>query len=434
MQVNSISVISCQNNNLFSKQKANNSNLLALPKTNSPQINMPSSNCFYPSFGNLVKFPTSKISVFGAGGHLFNGRLHVREIIENLFKMENISVYDPNIQKIKNFGYNILSKEGDVFNSALYLLSPSGCHSSQIIEAVKNAKSKNIKGVFIDKPMCVSQEQLQEIEQAAKMSKIPLYNGDHYYFNNLAGLRLMGVDMPSKESIKINFDNTKNKKFTQCINNAEAYFKLQDIKSITSKLNEKEVDALVSRPWYRKPGCGGGVLLDLQLHVFNLLNIMGLKLTEINGVRGLKYPYSEKVFSNLSSKNPINQKNLFDVFKKGEIEDGAITLGKINGNIPTMLESIRYAPNNEKYLKIKSQNEERIIFHVTSSEKRVQLVDKNNELRAEACVPEAPYYLMLKNAQENFSGKQDDNFLSLLFNAQKGALEQIFKIKDKMGI
>ena len=434
MQINSISNISYLNNYLFFKQKANNTNLSVLPQTNSPQINATSSNYFPPSFGKLVKFPTEKISIFGAGGHLFNGRLGFREVIENLFKMKNISVYDPNLQKIQNLGYNVLSKEGDVFNSALYLLSPSQYHSSQIVDAVKNAKAKNIKGIFIEKPMCISKEQLQEIEKVTKNSKIPLYFGDHYYFSNLAGLRLMGVDMPNKECIKINFDMTKNKKFTQCIENAEPYFESQDIKSITSKLNEKDVDALVSRPWYRKPGCGGGILLDLQLHVFDLLNIIGLKLTEITNVRGLKYPYSEKVFSNLSSQNPLKHKTLFDLFKKGEIEDGVITFGKINGNIPTMLESIRYAPNNEKYIKIKNHNGEKIIFHVTSGEKKVQLLDKNNELMAEAYVTEAPYSLMLENAQKNFSRKPDAKFLSLLFNAQKASLEQIFKIKDKMGI
>lgn len=444
MQVNNITI--SQNYNSikrrpFSEKKANYPFIQNTERMN--LTSLPPIAYFHPSFCQAIRFPNAKATVYGAGGLLFNlERFGLRDLFGGkLFDKINVSVFDPSIERLNQFSlrntFNVLQNANCTEGSSLWLLSPSKYHPRQVAEAVASSGDKDIKGVFIEKAMCINKEQLQELETTTNASQIPLYYGDHYYFANIGGLRLMGVDMPFKNKVVISSDKTPGKRFTQCMQNAQAYFLPEDIKRIKSKMNETNVSALVSRPWYYQPNSGGGVILDLQLHVFDILNMMGLKLTDVAEARGLRYPYSQGTIANMCSKDPLKHTEFFTSLKPGGVEDAAFVKGKINGNIPTELESIRYAPNNDKYIIIEGKNGETIKLHVTGGERKVQLLSKDGQVEAEAFVDGKPYDLMIEDAQSYFSGEKsnkDTGFLSALFDAQKSALEQVFRIKDKMGI
>lgn len=440
MQVNTISVYSNQNfcnpnqNNLFSKQKSNRQNLRLLEPKNQVPLITPPNVYFHPSFCAFKKFGTEKINIYGAGGDLYNGRLGVRAAFEKLFNIKNISVYDPNPQKLQESGYNLLAKEDEAVSGAIYCLSPSKYHASQVINILKNT-DKNIKGIYVEKPMCTAKTQLKELESAIRGSNIPIYSGDHYLFSNLAGLRLMGVDMPFDEYIKINFDNTKNKKFTKCIRSAKSYFAHDNIKSITAKAIEHGTEELLSRNWLQKKE-GGGILLDIQSHIFNLLNVMGLKTTEITSVYGLKYPFINKqgASSNVAQQLFKSQRGVFRPIEKGEVEDRVLMTGKVNDKILATFECSQFMPKGEKYITIEGDNGERINFLVSSGERKVQVLDENNQVLAEAVTTEKPYNLMIEHAQSYFTKERDDELPSLFLKAQKATLEQIFEVKDRLGL
>lgn len=181
---------------------------------------------------------------------------------------------------------------------------------------------------------------------------------------------------------------------------------------------------------------GGGILLDLQSHMLNLLNIMGLKTTEITSVYGLKYPFINKqgATSNTAQQLFKSQRGVFRPIEKGEVEDRVLVTGKINDKIWATYECSQFMPKGEKYITIEGDNGERIKFLVSSKERKVQLLDENNNLLAEAETIENPYDLMIEHAQSYFTKERDDELPSLFMKSQKSTLEQIFEIKDKLGV
>lgn len=440
MQINTISVYpkavyyNQNQSNLPLKQKTNTRTLKLINNKDAKQYATPPNVYFHPSFCAVKRFGTERAFIYGAGGDLYNGHLGVKAAIERLFKIKNISGYDPNSQRLREYGYKVVDGEYDVSDSSIFCLSPSKYHAAQILDALKNGKAKGIKGVYVEKPMCTSPEQLKEIEKALKESEIPLYCGDHYFFSNMAGLRLMGVDMPYAERVKIAFDNSRNKKFTECINGAKAYFDPEDIKCVVTKMNEYGSDELLKRVWLQSKPKGGGILLDLQLHALDLLNIMGLKTTKITSVYGLKYPFVGEAIANEERHLSKSLRGIFRPIEAGEVEDRILMTGIINDKTMATFECSQFMPRGEKYITIEGHNGQKINLLISSGERKVQLLDENNEVLAEASTEGKPYDLMMEHAQSYFSKEGNDKLPSLFFDTQKTTLKQVFDVKDRLGI
>ena len=385
-----------------------------------------------PNFSMFTN-PESKPVFFGFGGNLCFGHINLAKTLQSMFPDKNVAIYTKDIDVINKVNYKSLSEESKskpsvLKNKTAYVISPSYTHANYV---EKLSKINQLKGVYVDKPICISSEELAKIKT---LDPYNIYAGDHYYFGNIAALRLLGVDMPYRYSVKILQDNTKNLKFSRSINDAIPYFTKSEIKSIKTIMHETDDgNILRSRPWYTNEN-GGGILLDFQLHVHNLLNLMGLKLTSINEAKGLKLPISK---NNISSMNEgVALKNLphFDKFDKTSVEEAVWAKGAINGKIPFEMDTVRGIKDNTRVIIVKGKSGETIKISASSSKKLVELLDKQDNVIASAITDGEPYSLMFSDVEEKLANKDRyTSFLKSLWNAQINSIEQIFDIKKLLG-
>ena len=282
--------------------------------------------------------------------------------------------------------------------------------------------------------MCTTKEELKQLEKTVKKSKTPLYFGDYFYFGQIAGLRLMGVPMPYKESVNIEFDNSTNKKFTTCIDKAIPFFKNDEIESIQCNFTEQGADDILDRQWLWSREKGGGVLLDLQVHASNLLNLMGLELTDIDSVVAEEYPchlskkynpYREKPLPHI----PKMERGKYRPLAEGEAEDKVSVVGRVNKNIPIDISVAQYEKERANNIIIRGKNQQKIRITIDDFNKHVELLDKDDNVISKASSSVRSYALMLHHAQTFFNDKET-NKTPMFFDTQKKTLEQIFKIKD----
>ncbi|MBQ4078694.1 hypothetical protein IJD15_05885 [bacterium] len=383
------------------------------------------------SFAN--SFADKKTNIIGAGS-IFSNFFHIDEVLDSYFgTRKNISIFDPKFLKenVDNNGYPILKSMEDVKSGSAFIFSPNRFHTEQIKEL---SQRQSLDGVYVDKPMCISRKELGQLNKAVKDSKTPLYFGDYFYFGQIAGLRLMGVPMPYKDSVTIDVDNTEDKKFTKSIENAIPFFKEDEISSIYCNFSEQGADSLLDRQWLRDRKAGGGVLLDLQVHASNLLNLMGLELTDISSVYAGKYPWKDSKMPDPNRENSelamkTRQRGVFVPLEEGDTEDRVIVTGKINDKISAHLEVGQYMKERSNTIIIEGKNSQKVKITIDDFDKRVEVLDKNDKVLARAYSIPCSYSLMLHHAQTFFNDKKT-NKTPMFFDTQKKTLEQIFTIKD----
>lgn len=383
------------------------------------------------SFDNC--FANKKTNIIGAGS-IFSNFFLIDEILDKYFgDRTKINIFDPKFpnEEVEHNGYPLVHSLDDVKTDSAFLFSPNRFHTAQIKEL---SQRESLDGVYVDKPMCISREELKQLDKAVKTSKTPLYFGDYFYFGQIAGLRLMGVPMPYKDSVTITKDNTPDKKFTKSIENATPFFKKDEISAVYCNFKEQGADSLLERPWLRDRKAGGGVLLDLQVHVSNLLNLMGLELTDISSVFAGKYAYKDSKMPDpfrilQESDMKTRQRGIFEPLEEGDVEDSVILTGKINGKIPAHFEVAQYMENRSNNIIIEGKNSQRIRITIDDFDKKVELLDKNNQVLAEARSYPRSYSLMLHHAQTHFNDPET-NKTPMFYDVQKKTLQQIFTIKD----
>ncbi len=464
MKISQSLQITTNNVNIDYKRNINNKENNTTSKYELPSYN--SSICFCPSFSKKIpsttsalekqsnsalyafdesdkekEIPTSfdncfankKTNIIGAGS-IFSNFFLIDEILDKYFgDRTKINIFDPKFpnEEVEHNGYPLVHSLDDVKTDSAFLFSPNRFHTAQIKEL---SQRESLDGVYVDKPMCISREELKQLDKAVKTSKTPLYFGDYFYFGQIAGLRLMGVPMPYKDSVTITKDNTPDKKFTKSIENATPFFKKDEISAVYCNFKEQGADSLLERPWLRDRKAGGGVLLDLQVHVSNLLNLMGLELTDISSVFAGKYAYKDSKMPDpfrilQESDMKTRQRGIFEPLEEGDVEDSVILTGKINGKIPAHFEVAQYMENRSNNIIIEGKNSQRIRITIDDFDKKVELLDKNNQVLAEARSYPRSYSLMLHHAQTHFNDPET-NKTPMFYDVQKKTLQQIFTIKD----
>jgi len=382
-------------------------------------------------------FSDKKINIIGAGS-IFDNFLEIGNVANNLYSTKNIYLFDPkyntsNADLNKISKYNILSDYNKITDGFAFIVSPTEFHASQVIDMIKK---KGIKGIYVDKPICTTPEELKKLDDVLKTTSKPMYFGDFFFFSNLPALRLMGVPMPYKDAVQIEFDASRGKKFTKAIHDAQPYFKKDEINSVIGKIVEQGHHHLLNRSWLQSKEKGGGVLLDLQTHIFNLLNLMDLSLNRIDSAYSMKYPFIESGVPGIDSKEDMpdlkkKQRGVFRPVEQGEVEDRVIITGKINNKIPAYFECAQYMPERENFIMIEGKNGEKIRCSTDIFDKKVELLDEDNHVIARAKINVLPYSLMMHHMQKHFDDAQNNSF-PMFYDIQKSTMNQIFSIKNML--
>lgn len=379
-------------------------------------------------------FADKKTNIVGAGS-IFSNFFHIDDVLDSYFgDRKNIEVFDPKYLDGKTTppkDYPLIQSYEDIEDGSAIIFSPNIFHSRQVSELSQRG---TLDGIYVEKPMCINREELQELEKTVKASKTPLYFGDYFYFGQLAGLRLMGVPMPYKEAINVEFDKSNGQRFSKCIDKAFPYFNKNEIESIQCNFTEQGADDILERQWLWSREKGGGVLLDLQVHASNLLNLMGLELTDVDSVTAEEYPCHYSKMYNPYREKPLPHipkmpRGKYRPMEKDEAEDKVTVLGKVNGNIPIDISVAQYEKDRSNNIVIVGKNKQKIKITIDDFDKRVELLNEKDQVIAKASTVARSYALMLHHAQTFFNDKET-NKTPMFFDTQKKTLEQIFKIKD----
>lgn len=349
--------------------------------------------------------------------------LHRDTVIHNYYSTEfpSVRMFDADDTKLKH------ANQG----GSAFIFSPGYLHTEQIYNL---AQKGNSDGIYVDKPMCVNEFGINVLDRVAKTTNKPIYVGDTFFFTNMAALRLMGVPMPYQDAITIDMDNSKDKKFTKCIENATPFYKHEDIESVVAKINETGDPELIKRPWLDDYKKGGGVLNDLQTHISNLLNLMGLELNRVDTVSAWKSPCVGTGIPGFATPGmdiERRERGQFRRCARNEAEDRVIITGKLNKTIPAYLECAQYMKERENYIIIAGMDGTKIRCNTDIFNRKVELLDRDDNVLAKARVCTNPYPLMIHHAQTFFDENKGQN-ASMFFDVNKKTMQQIIDLKSKI--
>ena len=354
-------------------------------------------------------------NVIGAG-NIYTSFLGLGKIINFYYDKNNeINIFDPKLSDKKEqdnnllLGYNFLNALKEISKGSAFIISPHKYHSSQLEEL---ANKEALDGVYTDKPICINRRELNSIDSVVTRTNTPLYFGDFFFFSQIPALRLMGVSMPYKEAITIQFDETKNKTFTNSIKTATPLYKQDQIKKVTCKTIEKCTNDFLKRKWLLEKENGGGVILDLQVHISNLLNLMGLELTKINSITAEKF-----------------ENGHFRPVTKTEAEDRAVVKGLLNNKIPVYMETAQFMNKRDNSIIFEMKDGKKLKIYTDVFEKKVELIDKNDNVQARAYTVAMPYSLMFHHVQKSFEDKEA-NKTPMFYDIQRKTMKQLFAMQE----
>ncbi len=371
-------------------------------------LDSPLSHEFAASLDNL------NILVIGAGD-LFNGYLNLSEKLRFLLgKNSRLSIFDPNLSDKRPLEGNFIRSFEEIEKDSLALiLSPNYLHLRHLEELLKLSP---VKGIYCEKPMCINDAELQKLDKLVGQTSKPLFFGDFFYYKALSLLSLSGVPMPHRNLLKIEFDDTQGAIEDALKNNVPL---LGNIKRIEGRLLKGGHPSLFKRKWIFEKEQGGGVMLDLMIHLLNLAGIIGHKIASLNSVELLKYSFR-------NSENA--PKGVYSELLADEAEDYAHISGKMTNGAEFDFKSAQYALNKENYLLLEDEYSNKLKVSLSRTDRSLEYFDKSGVLSAKINLSAAPYLLMMHHAL-NYLNMSGNNTTPLFYEEQFETITQIENIK-----
>lgn len=216
-------------------------------------------------------FPQQKILVLGVGD-LYAGFLSVETAMNHLTGgTDHRYLYDPQRKPNAGTWVNTLDEIPD--GAAAFILTPNRFHLEQLREL---SQKKNLKGIYVEKPVVISKAELAQLDEVVRNSKVPIYFGDHYL--GVALPLLVAQGQPNAYSSQVRVVRDPTGKLAQAIQSGKPV--LGKITKVSAKVLELG-QGLEKRTGYFSKKAGGGVLLDLQIHLSNLAGKMGLDISRV---------------------------------------------------------------------------------------------------------------------------------------------------------
>lgn len=335
-----------------------------------------------------LSHPCNLVTILGAG------EVFIKKIKPALLKLgiESFNIYDPgNGSKI---GLKKFSLKGPVL-----ILSPNNFHISQIKHSLNLGLA-----TYVDKPMVISVQELEALEKTLKTTNAPLYCGDYYYFKALPLLEANG----------------KLKKYAPFLSQyGSCTHTLTNIESVEAVLLEgidKYSGSIEHRSWLAQVDSGGGMLLDLMIHLTNILNMLELGLEDIHQVNLRFFDKQSQTFK--------------DIKDEDKTEDYAEVYGTLKGNIPVKLKAGKYAPAHKRYIRFIHSDAHTTTLYFTKKN-FAQIKDNRGKLIWHSELMVDPYWLTMYDALEFFySDHSSRDKLYLYWEEQALSIRQIEAVKN----
>lgn len=313
--------------------------------------------------------------------------------------IEHFKIFDPNYTNLSQNETRINSIDELSSNSITFILSPNKFHLTQSIELIKKQVA-----VYIEKPFVVNKQELEIFEKTGINS--PVYLGDYYIFKALGLLSLVGIKMPFKKFIEIKLD--KDEKLLRSIHSNKQI--LGEINKIEGCLLEGgNLGTIQHRNWLSEKG-QGGMLLDLMIHLTNIVFMAGFKISEINN--SILYESAEKIGD-------------YKILSEDKVEDLAKVSGIMNNDIEFNFTAGKNAVFSDRWLKFTDKNGYSLEL-VFNSNNEVFYRYKD-EILGKLLVKLDPYILTMMDAFSFF--REEKNFVKY-FDIQKNSICAIEDFKD----
>jgi hypothetical protein len=246
------------------------------------------------------------------------------------------------------------------------ILSPNAFHLPQVEHVLAKGHP-----CYVEKPMVISVAELEQLRELTKNSFVPLYCGDYYYFKALPLLLRYG-HLPE---------------YADFVRQSGSYAHPESpVVAVEAALLEGGGEASGSiehRVWLGDAKSGGGMLLDLMLHLTNILNMLGLKLETVSTARLERFDRKTKQFRPLADSS--------------EAEDYAEALGVLAGGIPITLKAGKYSPRHERFIRLRHADGCATTLSFTK-ENIAETVDKHGKRLWQGKLLADPYLLTMRDA------------------------------------
>jgi len=336
------------------------------------------------------------VTIYGAGGNVAEryakgkGLLGVKGRLYDPMKPPKAG------EKDKIVGYEEIDP-----TLTLMDFTPSFLHARRVVEELAKDEKKRASGIYVEKPCAISATDLAKLDEAIKQNPdYPIFFADHYYYKNLAFFALTGVkDIPFKGHIKVTEDPTG--KLQEIIDSGQSI--IGEVASIEGSLVEGQgnvVDTsgvahlnagtIEHRKWLGVRESGGGMLLDLLVHLNNGTQVMGHEMTTVDSVFLGKH-------TDLAGK--------YDPIENGDhktAEDYAEVSGTTKDGVKIKFTLGKFAKENKKGMLAKGKNGSSIRVDYSGTN-TVTVFDKNGLVVGKAEISSDPFTLAEAHGLEHIT-------------------------------
>lgn len=394
-------------------------------------------------------FPNAKLALLGAGDWVFgwssvDNRLDrltdatgkTRYVYAPQLVREDGSVNEEAVQELCDryglvrsvFG-TIMRSPDDVPDDAIgFIFSPNQWHDDQLDALLK---SPSTKAVYVEKPMAIDRKELQRVDELTRLSTKKIYFGDHYLFAGIGLFALMGKHMPYKNLLTAHGELSG--ELSKAVESAAPL--LRNIERIEARSVFIGHETLINgRPWLEQANLGGGVLLDLQVHLSDVFHALGFEIRKLRHVEcrlrppGLEYKGGEKD-PTLGLYKPLEKdKNNLADGKNKLAEDRAFIQGETTSGATFVFEVGQFAESKDRanYFQVTDENEKTLKLYFDHPYK-VEYIDKQNKVIGSLEQKADAVLLMMHHALSYFHSNEDN--IPMFYHEQRASIDFIEHVK-----
>ncbi|MDL2307129.1 Gfo/Idh/MocA family oxidoreductase [Desulfovibrio sp. OttesenSCG-928-C06] len=341
----------------------------------------------------MKRSPYDEVTILGAG-EVF--QLKIKECLSSL-GVKKFNIYDPGLYP--DIDWHDFKLVGPVF-----ILSPNHLHLQQLRHVLHHGSA-----CYVEKPMVINCDELETLAKLMRDASSPVYFGDYYFFKALPLLCANGHLRQYKSFVM------EQGRYDHSIN---------DVVAVEAQILEggcEKSGTIEHRNWLTIKSAGGGMLLDLLIHITNILNLLGLHLESVSNS-------SHKYFSHESGKyEPIVQND--------RAEDYAGVEGYLTGDIPVKLRVGKYAAEHSRYIKLHHANGDITALYF-EKKNFAHLINAKGDIPWYSELKVNPYLLTMRDALTFFKANQSKKYSSdsKFYAEQSLSIEQIAMIGEALEV
>jgi predicted dehydrogenase len=297
--------------------------------------------------------------------------------------------------------------------SPVFILTPPRLHVQQVIDCISKQKP-----FYCEKPIGVTNEEMNRLEDIMQGIKTPGYFGDFHYFMGLAMTSLMGVNMPYKNTLEIVSDETG--KIAEALRTGTPL--IERVKRVVGHymMGATTVGGTVEgRVWLDNRRAGGGMLTDLMPHFTNNCALMGMRVHTISS-------------SELKMKTDLP--GVYTPIAKGDTESTeyyAKVTGTLTNGADFEFEVAKYAAKNDLFLELEGGSGEklRLDYLPPNRKNSVTFLGSDGGVQGEVKTTIDPYFLTISHALEHFDSRE----MGALFFSEQAETVRVMERMDEVG-